>query len=60
MNSTPIAITIKPMILDNALIPEAPIALTITKELLSIRKTKRVEITMAPKMIMTLTNPVCS
>jgi hypothetical protein len=34
--------TIKPIILDKALIPEAPIALTMTKELLSIIKTKKV------------------
>jgi len=32
INSTPIAITIKPIILDKAFIPEAPNAFTITKE----------------------------
>ena len=53
-------ITIKPIILDNAFIPEAPIALTMIKELLSTRKTESVEIDMAPKMIMTFSKPVCS
>jgi hypothetical protein len=60
MNSMPIAITINPIILDNALIPEAPITLTMIKELLSMRKTESVEIAMAPKMIMTFSKPVCS
>ena len=60
MNSMPIAITIKPIILDNALIPEAPIALTMIKELLSIRKTQSVEMAMAPKMIIIFSKPVCS
>ena len=38
INSTPMVITIKPIILDRALIPDAPKALMMYRELISNRK----------------------